>query len=164
MVYTIVTLVELQALPLTLNRSMHVMLLGETWNLMVTFAPPLRNVDPDEARKTCRFTTHHKYKTDFICIFLKRNTIFLKSIFQQDPGCCFWKNTADHIFFHDVFRLPLGFTDGLFRSFPASMSLLPKRTSKSPSQLPAFWPFLGVKLWKKVRVGGAEGVFEFRNP
>ena len=35
------------------------------------------------------------------------------------------------------------------RSFPVSMSLLPKRTSKSPSLLPVFWPFLGGSCYEK---------------
>lgn len=87
--------------------------------------------------------------------FCKETPFFLKHFPTRSGILLLKKNTADqHFCSWCVSETPRGFTTMVFRSFPASMSLLPKRTSKSPSQLPAFWPFLGVEVMKKVRVGG----------
>ena len=153
MVYTIVTLVELQALPLTLNRSMHVMLLGETWNLMVTSEPPLKNVDPDEARKTCRFTTHHKYKNRFHLVFFAKKHLFKKKkiIFQQRSRILLLKKkqTADHIFFMMCFgnasrihRWEPGLSLHRWACCQSALQNLHRSSQR-------FDRSLGVKLWKK---------------
>ena len=97
--------------------------------------------------------------------FLQRNTFFFKkNIFQQDPGCCFWKkNTADHIFFMMMVRLPKADSlqmvgSGLSLHRWACCQSALQNLHRSSQRFDRSW---GWSYEKKFKLEGWVGVFEF---